>query len=318
MSDIQRCKNPFQEDNDTTPPVTTALLDPPDPTGDQGWYTVAVCVTLNATDDESGVNATYYQVNAGGWVSYTHPFCINDTGVFIIEFYSVDNAGNTEAPKQVELKIDFSPPITSLSISPPNGNNGWYLGNETITLQATDDLSGVNITYYKTNIIPFWCIYTGPFPIFNVGYVQFYSIDNAGNEEPPHEFSLSCLKIDTTPPTIIMDYTWEGNPWHGYTFIFTASCNDALSGMEKVEFYFNGELQETVMGAGPEYVWSYKWLNPCVITIKAVAYDNAGWTASAEIVEPHCIQFQSQWIHALRLRYQSMNIFFVRITEGPQ
>ncbi len=48
--------------NDTTPPVTTATLDPPEPIYEE-WYGLSVKMTLNPTDNESGVNVTYYQIN---------------------------------------------------------------------------------------------------------------------------------------------------------------------------------------------------------------------------------------------------------------
>ena len=44
--------------DDITPPVTTCTLDPDTPDGDNGWYVSNVTVTLKATDDMSGVNAT--------------------------------------------------------------------------------------------------------------------------------------------------------------------------------------------------------------------------------------------------------------------
>lgn len=44
--------------DDTTPPVTTLSFDPPTPDGLNGWYVSNVTITLNATDNQSGVNVT--------------------------------------------------------------------------------------------------------------------------------------------------------------------------------------------------------------------------------------------------------------------
>ena len=55
---------PYEYD-DTTPPVTTHSLDPPEPDGWNGWYVSDVNVTLTATDDESGVKEIKYCVNRG-------------------------------------------------------------------------------------------------------------------------------------------------------------------------------------------------------------------------------------------------------------
>ena len=55
------------EEADTTAPTTTATLDPAQP-GDE-----PVDVTLDATDDDSGVEATQYRVDGGPWINYTDP-----------------------------------------------------------------------------------------------------------------------------------------------------------------------------------------------------------------------------------------------------
>ena len=293
--------------DDTTPPVTTISLNPPEPDGENGWYVSPVAVTLNATDNESGVNAIYYQINQEGWIVYIGTFEIQRCGIIIVQFYSVDNAGNIEIPKQVEIKIDKSHPITSC-YAPPNGNNGWYICNISVTLNATDDLSGVNVTYYKTLNTPLWLIYTAPFILITENWVTYYSVDNAGNQESPATFHF--FKMDTAPPIIVMDYTWE-KIGATYNIIVTATCSDAMSGMQKVEFYFNGELQETITGAGPDYVWTYQYTLLQNVVIKGVAYDYAGWTNSAELHNPRCSSTQSH-CHVMKfylLHNQLMNIF---------
>lgn len=51
--------------DDTTPPVTTHSLNPPEPDGDNGWYVNDVEVMLNATDDMSGVKEIRYKIGDG-------------------------------------------------------------------------------------------------------------------------------------------------------------------------------------------------------------------------------------------------------------
>ena len=72
--------------DDVTPPMTTATPDPMSPNSN-GWYRVTVLVTLNATDNESGVNATYYQINQEEWIAYTGTFEIQRCGIIIVQFY---------------------------------------------------------------------------------------------------------------------------------------------------------------------------------------------------------------------------------------
>ena len=55
VANTQTCEKGFSADNDPTPPVTTISLNPGDPDGDNGWYVSDVTITLNATDNETGV-----------------------------------------------------------------------------------------------------------------------------------------------------------------------------------------------------------------------------------------------------------------------
>ncbi|KAA0002539.1 MAG: hypothetical protein FE048_03565, partial [Thermoplasmata archaeon] len=80
---------------------------------------------------------------------------------------------------------DVKPPQTSYSLSPslPSGENGWYVENVTVTLNAIDDISGVNKIFYRINSGN-WIKYTTPFKINGDGeyLVNYYSIDKVGNK----------------------------------------------------------------------------------------------------------------------------------------
>ena len=94
---------------DVTPPVTTA--------SGMGtrWRSDAATVTFTATDNESGVAATVYQVDGGTWtlgdeVQVRAPKDHSNDGEHLITFYSVDNALNQEAFRTATVKIDTRPP----------------------------------------------------------------------------------------------------------------------------------------------------------------------------------------------------------------
>jgi hypothetical protein len=56
---------------------------------------------------------------------------------------------------------------------------------------------------------------------------------------------------------LALNYTWEGDRWRGYDIIYTATAIDFISGMNRVEFFINGELYEIIIGPGPDYVSIY-------------------------------------------------------------
>ena len=81
---------------DVTPPVTTtdALLNYPGP----------ATITLSATDiGGSGVAHTYYKLDSGAQTTYTGAITVPGSALplHLLEFWSVDNAGNTEVHQSV-------------------------------------------------------------------------------------------------------------------------------------------------------------------------------------------------------------------------
>ncbi len=98
---------------DTTPPETICTLSG---TMEGGVYTSDVLVTLNASDDFSGVASTNYKLDDTSWLSYDQPFSVTQNGVHALRFYSVDNAGNTEEEKSIEFTIQY-PPNLQISIT---------------------------------------------------------------------------------------------------------------------------------------------------------------------------------------------------------
>jgi hypothetical protein len=254
--------------DDITPPVTTCAINPPEPNGENGWYVTNVNVTLNATDDMSGVNATYYRINNGEWETYEVPFVINESNYYVIEYYSVDNEGNVEDVKSASFKVDSVLPVTTAYVS---GNDIWF--------DATDDMSGVNWIEFRIDGGSVQIGTSFTFVFDGTHQVDFHSIDVAGNVEPWKSITVT---IDYTPPTI--EITWEvfGNFICGWQVIFTATCSDATSGMDYVEFYLNDELCFT--GDTAPFEWIIEWSSALKSsTLKIVAHDIAGNSANATL-----------------------------------
>lgn len=185
---------------DTTPPETTITLDGTFDRG-LGAYISNVTVTLDATDDDSGVSQTFYNLDAAGFVPYTGPFVVSAAGSHTVEYYSVDVEGNIET-SSIELFAiaiqDTVPPVTVATVSgtpqaPPYET--WYEKPVVLTLTATDDSSGVAYIEYREKGASVWETYTGPIT-FNYGGKktwQFRAVDNAGNVENKQEIQI---KID--------------------------------------------------------------------------------------------------------------------------
>ena len=170
---------------------------------------------------------------------------------------------------------DTEPPETNHELDGTTGENDWYVSCVTITLIATDDLSGVAATYYRIDGGD-WMEYTEPFEVCDDGEhtLEYYSVDNAENEEEikgPFDF-----KIDQTPPQISLAVEKQAfNKW-----LFIADVDDATSGVARVEFYVDDEFVGEV--TEPPYV--LLWTGISFDKGQAIAYDNAGNSAESEEV----------------------------------
>ena len=125
---------------DTVAPTTTITCN--SAACSTGWYKSApVTVGLPATDNSggSGVAATYYTTNGStptkSSTKYTGPFTVSQTTT--VKYFSVDNAGNSEAVKSQVIQIDAAAPTVSIT-SPASGSSVTQGTKVTVTASATD------------------------------------------------------------------------------------------------------------------------------------------------------------------------------------
>jgi C1A family cysteine protease len=77
-----------------------------------GWTRSDVSLTLQASDDNSGVAKIEYQLGAGAWATYGAPVVVSAEGETLFSYRAIDNAGNTEAAKSATVRIDKTGPST--------------------------------------------------------------------------------------------------------------------------------------------------------------------------------------------------------------
>jgi hypothetical protein len=215
-----------------------------------------------------------------------------------------DNDGNDDFPKNNNLRfgvgVDATPPESDHVLTPenPDGDNDWYVSDLEVALSASDPLvadvsSGVKEIKYQVGDGPVETIdgSAGTFLITvaddneNIE-VTYWAIDNVGNAEATNLIQ-PLINMDQTEPEIDLYYEVDsGNPQQGWKLIFTAYADDFTSLMDRVEFYLNGEWQETVYGPGPEYQWIFIYHGGLNLIITAKGFDNAGNMASDSVENP--------------------------------
>lgn len=207
---------------------------------------------------------------------------VSESGVYKLEV--IAELENDDFPdnnkEELFIYVDAKRPETTHTLNPatPDGLNGWYVSDVTVTLYADDGTeqwqSGVREIKYRINGGGVQTIPSdhGSFKITEDGaniQVEYWSVDKVGNEETPH--ASFDIKMDQTTPTINLIKEKTGGTLIK-KFLFTADVHDEMSGIDKVEFYLDDTLEST---ADTEpYEWEWQGIGNH--TVHAIVYDLAG------------------------------------------
>ena len=208
--------------NSTTADSATVKIDRTAPStganAPAGWNNTAVTVSLSASDGLSGVEATYYKIGAADPVRGTS-LTISTQGVHTLMYWSVDEAGNTEAAQTATVKIDLTRPTITHTVTPAPNSAGWNNSAAKVAYQCTDALSGVGSCSPAVEVTT-----DG-----RDQAVPGTAVDNAGNSQTDH----ATVSIDTVKPTITgaPDRAANANGWYAGDVTVGYSCADALSGI---------------------------------------------------------------------------------------
>jgi parallel beta-helix repeat protein len=170
--------------------------------GNHGSGTTYISSHAQAYDDGSN---NWWNSSAGYgnyWRDLTTPDVAIQFGIVDVT-YKI--SGDASAVDSYPLTLPYgSPdvyaPLTTSTITGTLGNCSWYNSSVTLTLCASDWLSGVNETCYRIGTSGAWLTYNQKIELLTEGNltVQFYSRDNAGNNETVWSITV---QIDTKSPT---------------------------------------------------------------------------------------------------------------------
>ncbi|WP_139993484.1 Ig-like domain-containing protein [Paenibacillus paridis] len=168
---------------------------------------VATVLPANATDKSvvwSSANPAVATVDSDGTVTAI------DEGTAVITAMTADGGFVMSAM----VNVDATAPITTAVLSPaPDGSGGTYEGPVSLTLTATDGISGIQQTEYSLDSGATWLPYSMALEFSKQGSytVQYKSTDLAGNTETAASVSFS---LTATATTIELKDS-EGNPISG-------------------------------------------------------------------------------------------------------
>jgi len=193
--------------------------------------------------------------------------------------------------------VDSTPSVTTTSLSGTLGNQGWYTSDVTISLSATDDMSGVNKTEYSFDNAT-WTVYTAPFAVTTEGTTAVYyrSTDNAGNMEASNAVYFN---VDTTPSNITdVSQIPADNMQPEDTVKINVTVTDAVSGVEWVALNYtngNGTWITRNMTNLEGNVWNatiQSFPYGTNVTYVIIPEDNAGNTITTEQIYGYKYEYQ--------------------------
>jgi hypothetical protein len=235
------------------------LTDPSDPTavtgGSLSWRnTTATLVPSGSTDGESGLKSYQYRKSTDGgstWgtVTAANSTTVSGAGTTITQFRALDVAGNTSAwfPTVADatntVKMDKTLP-TAPTVTGGGTATAWQnVPSVTVTPAGSTDAGGSGFAKYQVR----WSSNGGltygavtdatDLTLSNEGnnYVQFHSVDNAGNVSA---WVTAYARIDRTVPTAPSVAGGGSSSWKAGTSvsIYASGSSDAGSGIANYEF----------------------------------------------------------------------------------
>jgi hypothetical protein len=166
---------------DTTPPeseYTLQVLSPESSSGTpaestNGWHTRPVLISLEGKDGLSGPDRI--------WTSrgvYGEPVLFAGQGIHTFSWYAIDRAGNREAPRHCEIKIDFEAPHAEIKAF-------YDKGICQVEFSAADRHSGIESIEYRINGGGVET-YQEPLIFMQEGayQIRYRAMDRAGNYGP--------------------------------------------------------------------------------------------------------------------------------------
>ena len=131
---------------------------------------------------------------------------------------------------------DTTAPVTASILSGAAGTGNWYHSAVSITLTATDDLSGVQSIQVRTDGGA-WQTYASPVPVQGEGThtVDYYATDFSGNAEAVRSVTL---RIDLGLPSTLLQIagTLAGDGSYLASVTVTLTGTDSLSGVALVQY----------------------------------------------------------------------------------
>ncbi len=213
---------------DGTAPQTTSSAD------GMAWSTASpVLVSLSAADDHTGVTSTDYRLDGGGWTEGTSVSVAGELD-HVLEYRSVDGAGNVETAHIVHVPIDLTDPTASFDVSGATPVNGFYAAFPTVRVGGSDATSGLALRQYRWHATDPWQEMSAQGMLLDIeGSVtlRYRTVDNAGRTSVEQTADLA---VDCTAPATTVTGAPAG--WARKPVVLTLEPSDTVAGVASLTY----------------------------------------------------------------------------------
>ena len=209
------------------------------------YYSPNLQVELSATDKMSGLAGIYHSINQQAYQAYQTPDFLKG-GEYTYQFYAVDRVGNVEEAQVKRFFVDTEAPSTDLLVEGTH-EESILAFSARIKLQASDNLSGVNKTYYQVDQGE-WQTYSPKGILLESledgdHQIRYFSQDRVDNEEDTTTYSFY---LDRTSPIVTSDILGDKFIVGGETYFsgrtkLKLTSVDNKSGVKSVSYSLDNE-----------------------------------------------------------------------------
>jgi hypothetical protein len=202
--------------------------------------------TVSGTDAHAGVAHVEWQVDGGPTQSGASgtQVTVSGHGEHTLATRVVDQAGNASSWRTDDIEIDIA--LNGDTTAPTDTTTtvptGWRTASLTLTIAATDAGTGVERVEWRVDGQPVQSQAGASTPLTisgeGVHELETRAWDLAGNVS---SWRAQTIRIDFTVPA---DTTAIGPGWKAQRN-FTLSADDALSGVQEIQYRINGGAQQT-------------------------------------------------------------------------
>lgn len=233
------------------PPQITGLVTC-DLWGDAGWCRGSETLELTASDPQG------FDVTIAGDLNGV-PFTCGSVcslpltvGIGTANYQVTSTSGRTSNGSSTWQR-DATPPDLNVILPPVDGRNGWYVSPVTLSVTATDSISGLSALNGSTDEGATWISFPIQFMDGN-HRVLIHARDVAGNEAVVSR----VIRVDTTPPITQITSHSNGDVVQGDVHV-AGSLEDQISGPANGEISLDHGATWQAVSMGTGSAWSYVW-----------------------------------------------------------